>query len=131
VLIFNLNKFSLFTLFVDVGCFVGGTTVWGLVCLGGSAIRASACLQLATDHNMKHISLSSDADVVVNSLNIKCCIAAIDSFSLDCKMLMEQFEFVFVYYVRRSSNVIAHKLVGLSRRIGSKAVLLHVSRLCC
>jgi hypothetical protein len=39
-------------------------------------------------------------------------------------MLMEQFEFVFVYYVRRSSNVIAHKLVGLSRRIGSKAVML-------
>jgi hypothetical protein len=30
--------------FVDVGCFVGGTTVWGLVCLDGSAIRASACL---------------------------------------------------------------------------------------
>jgi hypothetical protein len=67
------------------------------VCLGGSVIRASACLQLATDHNMKHISLSSDADVVVNSLNIKCCIAAIDSISLDCKMLMEQFEFVFVF----------------------------------
>jgi hypothetical protein len=52
--------------FVDVGCLVGGTTVWGLVCLGGSAIRASACLQLATDHNMKDISLSSDVAVVVN-----------------------------------------------------------------
>jgi hypothetical protein len=89
------------------------------------------CLQLAIDHNMKHISLSSDAAVVVNSLNIKCCIVAIDSNSLDCKMLVEQFEFVFVYYVRRSSNVIAHKLVGLSRRIGSKAVLLYVSLLCC
>jgi hypothetical protein len=128
-------------MFVDAGCFAGGTTGWGLVCLDSStAVRVSACLfdnieveplvaeamgvrwclQFAIDHNMKRISLASDAAVVVNSLNIKCCIAALDSIILDCKMLVKQFEFVSVYYVRRSSNVIAHKLIGLSRSIGSK-----------
>jgi hypothetical protein len=32
-------------LFVDAGCFAGGTTGWGLVCLDRStAVRVSACL---------------------------------------------------------------------------------------
>jgi hypothetical protein len=75
-------------LFVDAGCFAGGTTGWGLVCLDRSAaVCVSACLfnnieveplvaedlgvrwclQFAIDHNMKRISLASDAAVVSSS----------------------------------------------------------------
>lgn len=77
-------------------------------------------LQFALEHNMKRISLATDAAFVVNNLNIKCCLAAIDPIMLDCKMLTKHFEFVSVYHVRRRLNVVAHKLVGLSRSIGSK-----------
>jgi hypothetical protein len=73
-------------MFVDAGCFAGGTTSWGLVCLDRSAaVRVSACLfdnieveplvaealgvrwclQFAIDHNMKCISLASDAAEVL------------------------------------------------------------------
>jgi ribonuclease HI len=142
----NVNVADNF-LFVDAGCFAGGNTGWGLVCYdSSSSVFFSACLadsievepvlaeamgirwslQLALEHKLTHISLASDADVVVNCINFNCYVAAIEPIILDCKLLMAKFEFVSVKHVRRTMNVVAHDLVCLSRTVGSKLCMGYI-----
>ncbi|PNY16342.1 isoflavone-7-O-methyltransferase [Trifolium pratense] len=100
----NVNAADSF-LFVDAGCFAGGNTGWGLVCYDkASSVIFSACsadsievepvmaetmevrwsLQLALEHNLKCVSLASDA-AIVNCNNFNCYVAAIEPIILDCK----------------------------------------------
>lgn len=96
---------------IDAGCFSNGSTGRGLVaydCI--DSISFAACrrenistdpilaealgvrwsLQLAKDHHMLKVIIASDVAVVVNCINSKSYVAAIDPIIQDCKMLMSE-----------------------------------------
>jgi hypothetical protein len=58
------------------------------------------------------ITIATDVVIVVSRLPLP--------IILDCKMLVKQLKFAFVYHERRSLNFEAHNLVGLCWSIGSK-----------
>ncbi|XP_058757305.1 uncharacterized protein LOC131630541 [Vicia villosa] len=85
------------------------------------AIRWS--LGIAADLKFERIILQSDALGVVDCINGHRSIAVIDHITEDCRILLNSFSFSSVMFIPRSSNVDAHNLVVLSKRLGSRTWL--------
>jgi ribonuclease HI len=131
-----------YNLFVDAGCFLDGSTGWGLIIydrtgavdlsackldpLLAEALGVRWCLQTAVTLNLQQGTISSDAATVVKCLNSNLCIAN-KSIILDCELLMEQLGSVNVCHVRRHLNVVSHNLAKLSKSVGSKTWMGYVS----
>ena len=80
-------------------------------------------LQVALDQGFTSVSIKSDALNVVNCLNKKSNIAAIELVMQDCNDLMQGLPTVVVQLVRREHNVEAHNLASLARIVGCSSWL--------
>jgi ribonuclease HI len=134
-------------IFVDAGCFLDDYTGWGLVAIDQTnSVVLSACrkegivtdptlaealgvrwgLQMAKQLHWNTVTVLSDSEVVVNCVNSKYVVAAIDHIIQDCQELMVELARSQVVYVNRSLNSIAHSLVKLSKNVGCSTWLGHV-----
>ncbi|CAI8587593.1 unnamed protein product [Vicia faba] len=129
---------------VDAGCFNDGVMAMGAVIRDShrNVIMSSCCrkrvdvdpctaeamtiewgLSLACHLNFKKIMLQSDAKVAVDCINHLIQHANLGPLVVDCNSLMNKFDFISVMFIMQTVNAVAHNLVGLGRRIGSRTWL--------
>lgn len=80
-------------------------------------------LQLAKEQQLNKVIIESDAAGVVNCINDKCCMATIDPFIQDCKLLLQHFQNSVICHIRRQANVAAHGMVKEAKILGSRTWL--------
>ncbi|CAJ2669717.1 unnamed protein product [Trifolium pratense] len=129
------------SIFVDAGCSVNAPTGWGLVFKDHNSVTTfSACkrgdisvdpimaealgiiraIQLARDLGLNYVSIFSDAATVVDYINKKAKIAAIDMVVQDCRALISSLLNVSVMFVRRDQIGDAHNLASLAKVVGNR-----------
>ncbi|XP_058766067.1 uncharacterized protein LOC131639600 [Vicia villosa] len=81
------------------------------------------CLGVAMEMKLDRILLQSNALEVVDCINGCQHIAAFEHIAEDCRLGLNSFKFAVVMFIPRNINVDAHNLVGIGKRIGSRACL--------
>ena len=125
---------------VDAGCFNDGVTGWGLVIrdhtgvvsltvckreevelspMLAKAVGLRWCLSVAKDLLINKVVVESDAATVVDCINGKAIMAAIDPIIQDCCSILNMFKDIKVTAISRNQNF-AHELVQMSKVVGSK-----------
>jgi ribonuclease HI len=133
-----------FSIFVDAGCGNDGPTGWGLtVCNQEGEIALSMCkrenfvldpltaeglgvrwaIQVAIEQGFSSVTIHSDAANVVNCVNRKASLAAINFIAQDCRELMKSLLNVCVKFISRNQNCDAHNLATLAKNVGDRTWL--------
>lgn len=84
------------------------------------ALGVKWSLQIAKELQLQKIVIESDAAEVVNCINRKKSLAAIDFIIQDCWDLINQVGEVLVVHVKRHLNAAAHGMVRVAKQLGSK-----------
>jgi ribonuclease HI len=134
-----------FSIYVDVGCCVAGSTVWGLVLRNTDGkIVLSACkkeeivvepimaevlgvrwaIQVVSEQGINFVSILSYAANVVNCVNKRSSFASINLIAQDCKDLLDRFDSASIMFVSRSQNGHAHNLASLAKIVGNRCVTM-------
>ncbi|CAJ2645003.1 uncharacterized protein LOC123895600 [Trifolium pratense] len=129
-------------MFVDAGCFMDGSTGWGLVfhnqvgetifsaCkrefisvepIVAEALGIRWALQTAIAQGMSSFCISSDAMNVVSCITKKGTFASIDIIAQDCRDLTSGLTNVSVLFVRTEQNDEAHNLASLAKFVGNRS----------
>ncbi|CAJ2631948.1 unnamed protein product [Trifolium pratense] len=80
-------------------------------------------IQTAISQGIQSVSFACDALGVVNYVNCKCTVAAIDHIIQDCRNLLKSIPFVMVSHVRRELNREAHELASMAMSAGCRTWL--------
>lgn len=77
-------------------------------------------LQTGMELNLQKVVIESDAAEVVNCINRKSSLAAIDPIIQDCWDIMNLLGEALVVHIRRNANSAAHGMVGVTKLLGSR-----------
>jgi len=84
------------------------------------------CLSVAKDLRLNKVVVESDAATVVDCINGKAIMAAIDPIIQDCCSILNLFAEIKVTAISRTQNSVAHELVRMSKVVGSKNWVVNV-----